>query len=91
MGRVDGCLPAFQHVPETQGTRNPMNGALNITPKTAAAVSAGGVSVAIVSIAGWVLGFWHITIPPEVAAGFATLFSGAGAYFAPRSHPPEPK
>ena len=65
-----------------------MNGALNIAPKTAAAGLAGGMSIAIVSIAGWVLGFWHIAIPPEVAAGFATLLSGAGAYFAPRSHPP---
>jgi hypothetical protein len=63
---------------------------MEVAPKTAAAVGAGGVSIAIVSIASWVVGFWHITFPPEVAAAFTTLLSGLGAYYAPRGPHPQP-
>lgn len=64
---------------------------INIAPKTAAAVGAGGVAVAVVSVLAWGLSFWHITIPPDVAVAFGTLFTGAASYFAPRSHTPPPQ
>ena len=60
---------------------------MDVTPKTAAAVGAGSLSIAFVSLVSWIMGFWHVTIPPEVGASLATIFSGAGAYFAPRSDP----
>ena len=68
----------------------PITPTTGIAPKTAAAVGAGGMAIAIVSIANWILTMYHITLPPEVSAAFATLLSGFGAYYAPRSQPAPP-
>ncbi len=59
---------------------------LNIAPKTSAAVAAGGVSIAIVSVLAWALSFAHITIPPDVAVAFSTIFTGVASWYAPRQH-----
>lgn len=48
---------------------------MNINPK----VAAGGVAGSITIILVWVLGFFHVEVPPEVASAFTTIISfGAG-------------
>ena len=54
-----------------------------LTPKVATGALAGAVSIIIV----WILGQFHIVVPPEVSSAFTIVVSTASSYFAPRSEP----
>ncbi len=47
--------------------------------KAVAAGGAGAVTVILV----WLLGLFHLSIPPEVASAFTTLIAGAATYITP--------
>jgi len=53
------------------------------TPKVATGALAGALSIIII----WILGQFHIVIPPEVASAFTTVFSALASYIAPKSDP----
>ena len=53
------------------------------TPKVATGALAGALSVIII----WILGQFHINVPPEIASAFTTVISAGASYFAPHSQP----
>lgn len=67
--------------------RIPLRCTLNVnfapTPKVATGALAGAFSVIVI----WALTELKITIPPEVASAFTTVFSALASYIAPHSDP----
>lgn len=56
---------------------------MGITPKTSAAALTGALTVVLI----WVVGLFHVTVPPEIASAITTILSSLAAYLAPRSDP----
>ena len=48
-------------------------------PKVKAASAAGSVMILI----SWIVGLYHVTIPPEVAAAGTTIIASAAGYLKP--------
>ncbi len=56
---------------------------MNLTPKAASAGVAGAFTIILV----WIIGLFHVTVPPEIASAITTIISFLAAYLAPRSDP----
>jgi hypothetical protein len=53
------------------------------------AAATGGVSVAAVGVFIWILGFWHISVPPEQAVNFCIIAAAIGTYLHPDGRSPK--
>jgi hypothetical protein len=45
-----------------------------------AKVASGGLAGAFIVLVVWILGAFHVTVPPEVASALTVLFSSATSY-----------
>jgi putative flippase GtrA len=59
------------------GNRQPINQP-SIAPTTK--VAAGGVAGALTVLVVWILGLFHVTVPPEVASALTVMISFISSY-----------
>jgi hypothetical protein len=60
------------------GDRQPINQP-SLAPTTK--VAAGGIAGAITVLVVWILGMFHVAVPPEVASAFTVIITFVASYF----------
>jgi hypothetical protein len=69
------------------GNRQPINQA-SMAPTTK--VTAGGVAGALTVLVVWILGMFHVQVPPEVASALTVILSFFASYFVRERVPAAP-